>query len=86
MLLFPLMLRMRAGDLFQLFTFLLFNTGDAAGRALAGLTRKPVATSTLFTYAGARVLIVVGLAFCNVIPSRPWRLPSLLRYRVVVPS
>ena len=67
-----------AGDLFQLFVFLLFNAGDAVGRALAGLHQQSVQPSTLFAYAGLRTAIVIGLAFCNVVPSRPWRLPASL--------
>lgn len=67
-----------AGNLFQPFLFLLFNAGDAAGRALAGLHKTAVSPPTLFAYCGARTLICVGIALCNVVPSKPWLLPALM--------
>ena len=69
---------MFVGNLFQPFLFLLFNAGDAAGRALAGLHRKTVAPATLFFYSGARILICLGIALCNVVPSKPWLLPAIM--------
>jgi len=56
----------------------LFNAGDAAGRALAGLHKQAISSTTLFTYCGARTLICLGIALCNVVPSKPWLLPALM--------
>ena len=67
-----------AGDLFQPFLFLLFNVGDASGRLLAGFHGKPCPPAALLAYGFLRVLLVVGIAFCNIVTSKPWLLPALL--------
>ena len=71
-----------AGDLFVPFMFLMFNAGDLIGRGLAGLgpwAQETPGTSVLVTYALCRVVLLVGLMFCNVITPHQWRLPQLIR-------
>ena len=64
------------------FMFLMFNGGDLLGRGLASLgpwAVEPPSTTVLLTYALGRVVLLVGLMFCNVITPHQWRLPLLIR-------
>jgi hypothetical protein len=65
--------------------FLVFNGGDFIGRLLAGVEpwrSTPPRMATLIGYSLARILVVVGLVFCNVVTPSPWSLPVLLRWAV----
>lgn len=62
--------------------FVLFNLGDLAGRAAAGIgpwAARPPPSLALLAYAGLRVVPAAALLLCNVVTPRPWRLPVVLR-------
>lgn len=67
-----------AGSLFQPLIFLLFNLGDAVGRALPGFHRDIYSPGPLFSYAGLRILLVIGIMLCNIVPHHSWAFSHIL--------